>query len=241
VSKGKKQSQAAPIALVVVGLVAVAALGYFFLIGPKRAEATRIDEQIAQTQTQIDANRTAATAAAAPTPEPVDVSELFRLSKAMPDRADMAEIILELNGIARDTGITFEAITPRGAESGDGYQIVPIDLAFEGDFYALSDYLFRLRNLVAVRDGEVVANGRLFNVQAVTFGEGTDSFPQIKATLTVNAFVLGEGDPSATQAAPPPPAEAPPAEGGETPPATGEETPSADAEPTASAVPGATS
>jgi hypothetical protein len=92
-----------------------------------------------------------------------------------------------------------------------------------------------------VRDGEVAANGRLFNVQSVTFGEGTDGFPQIKATLTVNAFVLGEGDPAATQAAPPAPAEEAPAEGGETPPAEGEETPSADAEPTASAAPGATS
>jgi Tfp pilus assembly protein PilO len=236
----KKPSQGIQIALIVAGLLAVAALGYLFVISPKRAETKRIEEQIASIEAQIAANRTAADAAAAPAPEPVDVSELFRLSKAMPDRADMAEVILELNRIARDTGITFQSITPAAASEGAGFQTLPIALAFEGDFYGLSDYLFRLRNLVAVRDGKVQANGRLFNVQSITFGEAEHGFPQVKATLTVNAFVFGAGDPAATQAAPPaaPPTEEAPAEGGEEQPADPSATP-----PAASAAPeaGATS
>jgi Tfp pilus assembly protein PilO len=230
----RKPSQSAQILVIVVGLLAVAALSYLFVIGPKRSAATDVQSQIDATQAQIDANKAARTAAAAPPPEPVDVSELFRLSKAIPDRADMAEVILELNGIAKDTGITFESIVPLGAAPADGYQVMPIDLSFEGNFYALSDFLFRLRNLVAVRDGQVIANGRLFNVQKIAFGEGTDRFPEIKATLTVNAFVLGEADPAATQAAPPPV---------ETPPAT-EETPtdeSSSTPPPASASPGSSS
>ena len=212
-----KPSQSAQIALVVVGLLVVAALAYMLVIGPKRSAATDIQAQIDSAQAQIEANKAAASAAVAPAPEPVDVSELFRLSKAIPDRADMAEMILELNRIAKDTGITFESIAPQAALPAQGYQIVAIELAFEGNFYGLSDFLFRLRSLVAVRDGKVIANGRLFNVQKITFGEGTDRFPQVKATLTVNAFVLGEGDPAATQAAPPPVEEAPPATEGETP------------------------
>lgn len=231
----RKPSHGAQITLIVVSLLAVAALGYLFVIGPKRSAASDVQAQIESAQAQIDANRAAATAAAAPAPQPVDVSELFRLSKAIPDRADMAEIILELNRIAKDTGITFESIAPQAATPGQGYQVVPIDLAFEGNFYALSDFLFRLRNLVAVRDGVVTANGRLFNVQKLAFGEGSATFPQVKATLTVNAFVLGAGDPAATQA----PAPAPPAvqeesaEGGEDPPPTDESssTPSASAAP----------
>lgn len=231
----RKPSQSAQILLIVVGVLAVAALGYLFVIGPKRSAASDVQAQIEATQAQIDANKEAARAAAAPVPEPVDVSELFRLSKAIPDRADMAELILELNGIAKDTGITFESIVPQGATPANGYQVMPIDLSFEGNFYALSDFLFRLRSLVSVRDGDVIANGRLFNVQKIAFGEGTDSFPQIKATLTVNAFVLGEGDPAVTQVAPPPVEEAPPAT---------EETPtdeSSSTPPPASAAPGASS
>jgi hypothetical protein len=220
----RKPSQGAQIALIVGGLLVVAALAYLLVIGPKRSAATDVQGQIDSTQAQIDANKAAASAAAVAAPEPVDVSELFRLSKAIPDRADMAEMILELNRIATDTGITFESIAPQAALPAQGYQIVPIELAFEGNFYGLSDFLFRLRSLVAVRDGQVIANGRLFNVQKIAFGEGTDRFPQVKATLTVNAFVLGEGDPAATQDAPPtaetPPAteEAPAEESSSTPP-----------------------
>lgn len=212
--KTRKPSQGAQIALIVVGLLAVAALGYLFVIGPKRSATSDVQARIEATQAQIDANRAAAASAAAPVAEPVDVSELFRLSKAIPDRADMAEIILELNRIAKDTGITFESIAPAPAEPAEGYQTVPISLTFEGDFYALSDFLYRLRNLVAVRDGKVQASGRLFNVQSIAFGEGANSFPEIKASLTVNAFVLGEGDPAATAVPPTPPAAETPADGG---------------------------
>jgi Tfp pilus assembly protein PilO len=206
--KPTKPSQGLQIVLVVVGLIAVAAAGYFLLLAPKRSAAADVQRQIETMQTQIDALRQATAAEAAPPPTPVDVSELFRLSKAMPDRADMAAVILELNRIAKDTGLTFESIDPQAASTGAGYQVVPIDLSFQGNFYNLSDFLFRLRNLVAVRDGALTAGGRLFNVQSVTFGAAESSFPLLKATVTVNAFVYGEGDPAATQA-PPPEAEAP--------------------------------
>jgi hypothetical protein len=210
--KTKKSPQGLLIALVVVGLIVVAALGYFLVLGPKRASAAEAQEQIHTLQTQIDTLRQATAVTVAP-PPPVDVAELFRLSKAMPDRAEMAAVIIELNGIAKDTGITFESIDPAAATAADGYQVVPITLAFVGNYYNLSDFLFRLRNLVAVRDGRLSANGRLFNVQSVTFGAAEASFPQIKASVTVNAFVFGVGDAAATQGAPIVPPAAPPAEG----------------------------
>jgi Tfp pilus assembly protein PilO len=218
--KSKKQSQGAQIALIVVGLIAVAAAGYLFLLAPKRSAAADVTRQIETLQTQIDTLRQATAVAATPPPPPVDVAELFRLSKAMPDRADMAGLILELNRIAKDTGITFESIAPQAATTADGYQVVPIALSFQGNFYNLSDFLFRLRNLVAVRDGQLNVNGRLFSVQSVTFGAGDASFPALKADVTVTAFVFGEGDPAATQAAPLAPAEGQePAESNTEPPA----------------------
>lgn len=207
-AKRKQRSQGLQIALVALGLIAVAALGYLFLLGPKRAAASDLDAQIASTQAQIDSYRASASAPQPPPPPPVDVAELFGLAKAMPDRADMASIVLELNRTAKDAGITFESITPAGVVDADGYQVLPIDLGFEGNFYALSDFLYRLRNLVVVRDGKLRASGRLFNVASLSFGEGGSSFPQIKATVKVQAFVLGQTLETQTPAAPTP-AEAP--------------------------------
>lgn len=232
-SAKRKASQGLQITLVVVGLVAVAALGYLFVIGPKRAAASDLDGQIAATQSQIDTYRASASAPQPPPPSPVDVAELFGLSKAMPDRADMASIVLELNRIAKDTGIRFESISPAQATNADGYQVLPIELGFEGNFYGLSDFLFRLRNLVVVRDGKLRANGRLFNVASLSFGEGGGSFPQIRATVRVEAFVLGQGVGAPAPVPATPPAEQAP--GSTTTPAD----PSATMPPAASAAPAA--
>jgi Tfp pilus assembly protein PilO len=194
-----RPSQSMQVVLVVVGLVAAAALGYLFVIGPQRSKADDLGRQLEATQLRIDAARTrAGTAApAAPVLPAVDAAELFRLTKAMPDRADMADVVLALDRIAADTGIELESIAPGPAVAADGYQSLPLVLSFEGNFYNLSDFLFRLRSLVAVRDGKLTASGRLFNVQSVIFGAGQGGFPQLAATVTVNAYVFG-----ATGAAP---------------------------------------
>ena len=199
-----RPSQSMQLVLVVVALVAAAAGAYLFVIGPKRASTADLAQQVALTQTQIDAARVRAAAPTAPIQAAVDAAELFRLTKAMPDRAEMAQVILGLNQIATDTGIALESITPGAPETGSGYQVLPIALTFEGDFYNLSDFLFRLRNLVAVRDGKLSADGRLFNVSTISFGAATAGFPQLAANVTVDAYVFGaSAAPETGQAAPP--------------------------------------
>jgi hypothetical protein len=124
-------------------------------------------------------------------------------------------VLLELNRIARETGIRFESITPQEPSDAGGYQRRPIDLIFDGNFYELSDFLFRLRSLVRVRGGELQATGRLFTVNSLNFVESERAFPQIKATLNVSAFVYGTGETAAPAAQPPaaqPPAAQPPAQ-----------------------------
>ena len=208
----RKLSQGAQLVLALVVLSAVAAGGYVFAIAPTRASAAEAERRTDATRAQVAARRAAAAAPGAALAPAVDAAELFRLTKAMPDDADMPEAIIELDRIAADTGIVFDAITPRAPVAGEGYQIVPIDLSFQGDFYSLSDFLFRLRSLVAVRDGRLAANGRLLEVESVSFAAGPASFPQLTASVLVNAYVFG-GEPAATAApaapAPEPQASAP--------------------------------
>ena len=44
-----------------------------------------------------------------------------------------------------------------------------------------------------MHDGVLNATGRLFSVDSITFNQGRASFPQVKATLTVSAYVFGDG------------------------------------------------
>jgi Tfp pilus assembly protein PilO len=187
-----------PIAAVLVpALLIVAAVAYFVVLKPKQDEAGRLDEEIAQLKTEIDATMAARQAPKAPDVK-IRVADLFRLTKAMPDEHDMPGIILELNTVASAAGIEFVSISPLDPVPATGFSRVPINLTFEGNFYDLTDFLFRLRNLVIVQDGELAAEGRLFALESIVIQEGRDKFPEVQAALTVSAYVY---TPDATEAA----------------------------------------
>lgn len=198
----KKSTQIPPraqlgIAIAVPFVVLLA--GWFLLVGPQRAKVGELNDQASSLQTQI------ATAEAAlrttPTAAPLRVADVFRLTRAMPDQEDMPGIILQLNAVARQSGIGFTSIAPGAATAATGYGVRQIQLTFAGSFYGLSDFLYRLRNLVGVHGGELSASGRLFSVEQLQFDEGDKGFPEITAQLTVDAYVYGTAlTPAATPA-----------------------------------------
>jgi Pilus assembly protein, PilO len=198
-------------------ILAYAAAGYFMVVSPKKAEVMRLDEEIAAAQ--VDLRDALAATAAQDDTQPIAVADIFRLATAMPSTPDMPGILLELSRIADETGIRFKSITPQAALPIGAYQVVPIDVAFDGSFYALSDLLFRLRTLVTVRRGELHAAGRLFSVVSVDFSESDRGFPLLAAALKLNAYVYGLNP---AGSAVPPAAETPPATTTEA-PATGSE------------------
>jgi type IV pilus assembly protein PilO len=179
----------AQVALVVVGVLVVGAAAYFGLIRPKKAEAARLQKETDGAKAQISAYY--AKSAAVKGQPKIRSADLFRLAKAMPGQADMSGVLLQLNQVAADTGITFQSIAPQNSVPISGYQAVPIHLTFEGNFYNLVDFLYRLRNLVDVEHGQLNATGRLFAIDTLSFEEAQGGFPQISATLVVDAFVYG--------------------------------------------------
>lgn len=186
--------QSAVIALIAFGFLLIAAGGYFLVLGPQRSKASDLNQQIADTNSAIDAAR--AMTVEAKKGAQIRVADLYRLTKAMPDQIDMAGIILELNQVAQDSGITFEQISPSTTATPiSGYLAIPITVEFQGNFYDLSDFLYRLRNLVDVRHGTLDATGRLFAIDEVDFAEAPPppGFPQIRAHLVIDAFVYGTG------------------------------------------------
>jgi hypothetical protein len=194
----KKLPQSAQMAIAVAAVLVLALIGYFAVVKPQKGTAADLSTQIAAADTQIADAR--ALLAKSKDAQEVRVADLFRLTKAMPDQPDEAGIVLELTNVARGSGINFESISPQGSTPLSGYQVVPIDVVFEGNFFQLTDFLYRLRNLVDVRRGALAADGRLFTVDSVEFSEGELKFPEVKATLTVDAYIYGTG---ATVSAPP--------------------------------------
>jgi type II secretory pathway pseudopilin PulG len=182
------------IGLIVLGFAVAGLGGWFMLISPQRSKATELDTQIADTNNAISAAR--ALTLEAKKGAQIRVADLFRLTKAMPDQTDMPGILLQLTQVAEDSGISFEQITPSTtATPVSGYLAIPITVEFRGNFYDLSDFLYRLRNLVDVRRGALDATGRLFAIDSIEFAEAPPppGFPEISAHLVIDAFVFGTG------------------------------------------------
>ena len=179
------------IPIVVLALAMVAGLAYLVVIGPQRAKATDLQAEVTAMRKQVDDAR--AKSIDGRKVAPIKIADLFRLSKAMPDQTDMSGLLLQLNGLASDTGIVFDSITPQAVVGQAGYQVVPVQVIFHGNFYELADLLYRLRTLVTVNGGRLDATGRLFAIDTVDFAEGANGFPEIQASLLVDAFVFGTG------------------------------------------------
>jgi type II secretory pathway component PulM len=189
------------ILFVVLGAIVLLAAGYFALVRPKRQELAATKKEVAAKQAQIQEVQSK-TAAIKNAPK-IHVADLYQLTKAMPDTTDIADAMLALNQIADDTGISFVRIAPQPALNLPTYQAVPIQLVFQGNFYDLADFVYRLRNLVRVRHGKLDTSGRLFAVDQIDFGAPPlpAHFPTIRATLQVDAFVYGQATAPAASAA----------------------------------------
>jgi type IV pilus assembly protein PilO len=189
-----KSLKTGPLIGIIVGAVLVVGLaGWFLLVRPQGAKVKSLKADAADIQAKIGAyNQQVAAARAAPK---IEVADVYRLAKAMPDRTDMPDLVLELSQLARDTGIRFDSISPQPITPIGSYTVLPISVTFQGNFYNLADFLYRLRSLVTVHAGRLDATGRLFAVDTMTFNESTLKFPQIQATLVIDAFVYGNGAP----------------------------------------------
>jgi Pilus assembly protein, PilO len=177
---------------------------YMVVVSPKRSRSAKLEDEIAATQVELAQARLAE--ARVKEPQVLPIGDLKRLTKAMPSETDMPGLVLELARVAQESGISFDSITPAEPIAGAGFQKIPVSLVFQGNFYELSDFLFRLRNLVEVRENKLRVDGRLFSVDGIDFAQGTEEFPQIQATVNANAFAYS-GTPAAAPPAPPPPAE----------------------------------
>jgi hypothetical protein len=195
----RKFSPAATAGIGIGFTLVIAAMGWFLLVSPQRSRASELDGKIASVEQQITAARAAQMQAA--DAKPIRSADLFRLTKAMPSDNDIPGVLLELSRIASETGIVFEQIVPQATLATGEMRAQPIDLTFEGNFYSLSDFLYRVRNLVSVQRGRLIANGRLFSVEKLQFSEAPSGFPNIRANLTLSAFLYGSGPTAAPPAA----------------------------------------
>jgi hypothetical protein len=75
-----------------------------------------------------------------------------------------------------------------------GLDTVPLDFAFEGDFFELADFFHRLKRFVHVRGDRIVVGGRLMTIDSFTLSMG-QTFPTLTAEMTATVYLspMSEG------------------------------------------------
>lgn len=186
----RRLSPNAVTALIGLGLVLIVVSGYLMLIAPQRSKAAKLRQDAVKVEQQIAANRAAA-AAPRPKPKPVhfEVGTLFQLVKAMPSRSDVPGLLLQIDQTASDAHVKLTSFSPGGAgvTSGPSFQPVPFSVTVGGTFFAVTDFLARLRGLVQVEHGRLDAVGRLIAVNGVNLNSAGGG--GVAATVQLEAYV----------------------------------------------------
>ena len=174
-------------------VVVVVAIAWIAVVSPEKSKANKLNTEIASVQTQIDQKKAALQRPGVNVH--VRASDIYRLTRAMPDTTDMSGIIFVLNQLANGRKLEFESVQPGPQVAQLGYNVQPITVIVQGRFADVSGFLGSLRQLVRVKRHELAATGRLFSVDSVDFAapDNKKQFPNVKATLVVDAFTFAGG------------------------------------------------
>ena len=188
---------------IAVAVLALSVIGLWFLVvSPKRSEAANLESEVAAAQSEL-AQRKAELArpSAAVT---VRASDVFRLAKALPEGANVAGVILDIDRLAAAHRLTLEGFQPTAVIPVTGYYAQPLAVTVQGRFGDVSKFISDLRGLVTVKKSRLVVFGRLYSVSEVRLGkpEAEKTYPVVRAGILLNAFGLLPGVPATTTTTP---------------------------------------
>jgi Tfp pilus assembly protein PilO len=171
-------------------------VGWFGLVQPQSHKAASLAKQTAAVQQEIASNLAQIAAqknvSAVPAAPKIRVADVYKLAKAMPSNVDMPDILLELDQVAKDSGVDLQSISP-SPPTPDGK--IALALTAEGDFFTVTDLLYRLRNFVSVRNGALEASGRLFDVDSVTLAPSSGR--KLSASIALHTYQYTSAPPAA--------------------------------------------
>jgi hypothetical protein len=192
-------------------IAAIALVGgiYWFYVKPARADlsAKQTASREAQdrvTQLEGELQKLMATASK---PRKASAFQEFRLAKAYPYSEDIPVLILQIEELAKRSGVELGELTPSASTDYAGVTGTPFNLVVKGKFFDVQDFLYRLHNRVSVNgSGRLRIKGRMLAVtkadltpnSADPATASTSANQQVSASITIVAFSRTAGAAAAT-------------------------------------------
>ena len=179
-----------------VALIVIVALAWFLLISPLRADIAETDNAIAAESTRLVAAQAKLAQAEITRAEGrKNQARLLELAKMVPYSSQVPSLLVQIQDLADQSGIKFISVSPSDPKESEGFQIIPLTLEFTGSYFDLSDFAYRVEQLVA-------APGRLLTVKSVqlqlggTTADGSGgpakASPDLKVSMTLYAFCMDQ-------------------------------------------------
>jgi Tfp pilus assembly protein PilO len=207
---------------VIVALVALGAVfGYWkFELAPKRAEAAKLEKEIATQQAQLAQTQSLiATYQGARDDYKDNYAKVVRLGKAVPSDDDTRSLVVQLDAAAKRSGIDFDTLNINGGASSGGsapsttkvipgainagaFSAMPFSLSFSGDFSTLGNFFSRLERFVSLKGDEISVSGRLMRVERIALTPASTGWPALSAQVGASTYIVSQAEPVSATAAP---------------------------------------
>ncbi|CAN5540374.1 N/A [soil metagenome] len=198
-------------------IILLLVVGYYFLLfSPLSSEVGRRAEERASKEQELqELDRRVARLEEVARNAPDIERQLLELSKRIPTQEEIPTFVVQVEEVARESGVTQVSIEPGAPEpppEGGDFSRIPITMSFEGTYEQLQDFVGRILNLVRL----VTINE--INYEPVVEGEGTTPEPGVERLLQVEIVAevyLQAGDvPSGQEPEAPEPEDEAPDSGG---------------------------
>lgn len=197
-----RRSRGAQIGLA-VGLVLVIGVGgWLLLVKPRKDDAKRLAAEITAAEGALATRKEELSKPYAAVQ--VKAADLYRLTRALPDHADVPGIVVQLDRLAKGNKVTLEAVSPAAKVPAGGVDELPMIVKVQGRFANVSKFVGAVQRLTGVKNRRLDASGRLYLVKSVRLGEAPGvGFPFVAGELGVSAYAFtGAATPAPTGAAP---------------------------------------
>ena len=191
--------------LAAVALVAIIAVAWLFLISPLRTDIADTNASMTEQQDRLtQAQAKLAVAQTTRAEGQKNQARLMELAKMVPQSTQVPSLLVQIQDLADQSGIAFLSVSPGEPTEAAGFQIIPLTLSFTGTYFDLSDFAYRVEQLVA-------APGRLLTVKSISLkfdapgATGTPSVaksdsPILGVSMALYAFCMDQSSASAPTA-----------------------------------------
>lgn len=182
ISKLPKETQLYILAGLVVG---VCGLFYFYYINPLHSEISAIQMENESLRAEIAAGQALSLQLNELRKSVEDQrAKLSDLRAILPESKETAEIIRQVETLAKDSNLQIMSFTPRGTVNNVFYEDWPIAIALEGNYDNLGNFFQKISEFTRLINVD--------NIKIATLKEGASRSRTLSATCTATTFVYLE-------------------------------------------------